>query len=106
MTTSIATPMAVPANAPVKLPGSLDTNRRLSSWIRIAPDGSVRIMPGKVEIGQGIVTALSQIAPRALIRVFTSDASALDVGEEYLRIVSINFIASGMTFVTASMSLI
>ena len=45
-----------------KLPGSLDTNRRLAQWIRITPDGVVEITPGKVEIGQGIITALSQIA--------------------------------------------
>jgi CO/xanthine dehydrogenase Mo-binding subunit len=43
------------------LPGSLDTNRRLSSWIAINPAGYVTVTAGKVEIGQGIVTALAQI---------------------------------------------
>jgi len=49
--------------APVgpKLPGSLQTNRNLDGWLRINPDGSVTAFTGKVEIGQGIVTALAQI---------------------------------------------
>jgi xanthine dehydrogenase molybdopterin-binding subunit B len=34
----------------------------LSSWVKISSDGRVAISPGKVEIGQGIVTALAQIA--------------------------------------------
>jgi putative MATE family efflux protein len=48
-------------------------------------------------------TVVAQLAPRALVRIFTSDPSALDVGEVYFRIVSLNFVASGITFVTASM---
>jgi nicotinate dehydrogenase subunit B len=34
----------------------------LSSWIKISAEGHVVVSPGKVEIGQGIVTALAQIA--------------------------------------------
>src|SRR6202165_3666286 len=45
-----------------KLPVSLAANPILSSWIRLSPDGHVMVSPGKVEIGQGIVTALAQIA--------------------------------------------
>jgi CO/xanthine dehydrogenase Mo-binding subunit len=45
-----------------KLPGSLHVNRRLDSWLTFRPDGRVTIHPGKVELGQGILTALSQIA--------------------------------------------
>ncbi|EJN13363.1 aerobic-type carbon monoxide dehydrogenase, large subunit CoxL/CutL-like protein [Bradyrhizobium sp. YR681] len=45
-----------------KLPVSLEANPRLSSWVRFTDDGRVAISPGKVEIGQGIVTALAQIA--------------------------------------------
>ena len=41
------------------LPGSLKTNPRLSQWLRFSPDGSVAVSPGKVEIGQGIVSALA-----------------------------------------------
>jgi len=44
------------------LPVSLVANPRLSSWVRFTGEGRVAILPGKVEIGQGIVTALAQIA--------------------------------------------
>ncbi|MBR0741441.1 xanthine dehydrogenase family protein molybdopterin-binding subunit [Bradyrhizobium liaoningense] len=53
--------MSVPSPAP-KLPVSLAANPRLSSWVRFTGEGRVAISPGKVEIGQGIVTALAQIA--------------------------------------------
>src|SRR6202165_2625835 len=52
-----------------KLPVSLAANPVLSSWIRFSPDGHVMVSPGKVEIGQGIVTALAQIAAVELGRV-------------------------------------
>lgn len=45
-----------------KLPVSLAANPRLSSWVGFTGEGRVAISPGKVEIGQGIVTALAQIA--------------------------------------------
>ena len=45
-----------------KLPVSLAANPRLSSWVKFTGEGRVAISPGKVEIGQGIVTALAQIA--------------------------------------------
>ena len=45
-----------------RLPGSLNNNRMLDSWLRIEPDGSVTIFTGKIELGQGIGTALTQIA--------------------------------------------
>jgi CO/xanthine dehydrogenase Mo-binding subunit len=56
--------MTAPSPAPPaqKLPPSLAANPTLSSWIRVSPEGHVVISPGKVEIGQGIVTALAQIA--------------------------------------------
>jgi CO/xanthine dehydrogenase Mo-binding subunit len=50
--------------------GSLEKNPRLSQWLRVHPDGTVSIFSGKVEIGQGILTALAQIAAEELgIRV-------------------------------------
>jgi nicotinate dehydrogenase subunit B len=49
-------------NPAVKLPVSLAANPKLSSWVTFAADGDVMVSPGKVEIGQGIVTALAQIA--------------------------------------------
>jgi nicotinate dehydrogenase subunit B len=55
--------MTEPApSPPPKLPVSLAANPKLASWVRFSPEGHVIISPGKVEIGQGIVTALAQIA--------------------------------------------
>jgi nicotinate dehydrogenase subunit B len=54
--------MTAPAPSPPKLPVSLAANPVLSSWICLSPEGHVTVSPGKVEIGQGIVTALAQIA--------------------------------------------
>jgi CO/xanthine dehydrogenase Mo-binding subunit len=51
-----------PAASAPKLPVSLAANPVLSSWVRFSPEGHVMVCPGKVEIGQGIVTALAQIA--------------------------------------------
>src|SRR4029079_9117286 len=51
-----------PAPSPPALPVSLVANPKLSSWLKFSRDGQVTVSPGKVEIGQGIVTALAQIA--------------------------------------------
>ena len=48
--------------SPAPLPVNLAANPVLSSWVRFSAEGNVTISPGKVEIGQGIVTALAQIA--------------------------------------------
>lgn len=48
--------------SPPQLPVSLAANPKLSAWLKISSTGQVAISPGKVEIGQGIVTALAQIA--------------------------------------------
>src|SRR5712672_3040983 len=45
-----------------RLPGSLNNNRSLDAWLRIGADGAITLLTGKVEIGQGIGTALMQIA--------------------------------------------
>lgn len=64
-----------------KLPGSLETNRRLDQWLRINRDGTVSVFPGKVEIGQGILTVLVQIVAEELdialerIRLAPADTS-------------------------------
>jgi CO/xanthine dehydrogenase Mo-binding subunit len=49
-----------------KLPASLEKNRRLSQWLRIGTDGVVEVRSGKVEIGQGILTALRQVVAEEL----------------------------------------
>src|SRR5258707_2647878 len=59
-------PKAALAQQPARLPGSLQTNRMLDAWIRIDADGSATVNTGKVELGQGIVTALAQIAAEEL----------------------------------------
>ncbi|MCV2488860.1 molybdopterin-dependent oxidoreductase [Geodermatophilus sp. YIM 151500] len=46
--------------------GSLRSNPLLSRWLRFVPGGRVRVLVGKVELGQGIRTALGQIAAEEL----------------------------------------
>ncbi len=46
---------------PPPLPGSLNNNRRLDAWLKIDPAGKVTVFTGKIELGQGILTSLSQI---------------------------------------------
>ena len=43
------------------LPGDLKTAPKVSSWLRIEAGGKVRLLVGKVEIGQGILTAVAQL---------------------------------------------
>ena len=47
-------------------PRDIVANPRLSRWITVDPDGSVGLRVGKVEIGQGILTALAQVAAEEL----------------------------------------
>jgi putative MATE family efflux protein len=53
--------------------------------------------------GMGLVLVLSQTVPGAMVGVFTSEPAVIAVGEEYFRIVSWSFVASGIIFVTSSM---
>ena len=50
-----------------------------------------------------VLTVVCMIAPAVLIRVFSKDPQVIAVGAEYLRIVSVNFVASGLIFVASSM---
>ena len=74
--------------AAAKLPGSLEKNRTLDAWLRINADGSATIFAGKVELGQGILTALAQIAaeeldlPLARLAMISGD-TAQTPDEEY-----------------------
>jgi Na+-driven multidrug efflux pump len=43
------------------------------------------------------------VAPAALVGIFSKDPAVIAVGVEYLRIVSWNFVASGIIFVASSM---
>ena len=49
-----------------KLPGSLARTPFLDAWIRIDANGSATVFTGKAELGQGIETALLQIAAEEL----------------------------------------
>ena len=73
---SLAPEFAFGQAKPAALPGSLNNNRMLDSWLRIDADGTVTVFTGKIELGQGIGTALSQIA-----------ADELDVDLKRIRIV-------------------
>lgn len=60
--------------APV-LPAGLRVTPRLDRWLAVSPEGHVTLSPGKVEIGQGILTALAQIC-----------ADELDIAVERVRL--------------------
>jgi CO/xanthine dehydrogenase Mo-binding subunit len=47
---------------PASLPQSLKTTPRLDRWVRFNADRTVTVFSGKVELGQGIETAIAQIA--------------------------------------------
>jgi nicotinate dehydrogenase subunit B len=49
------------------LPGSLGKTTMLDSWIRIDSDGAITVFTGKAELGQGLKTALAQIAAEELM---------------------------------------
>jgi len=73
---SLAFPIASGGVDAKPLPGSLRVNPRLSQWLRFRAEGHVEVFSGKVEIGQGILTALAQIV-----------AEELDVTLEQVRMV-------------------
>jgi nicotinate dehydrogenase subunit B len=62
-------------------PGSLKETPFLDAWIRVAPDGRVTVFTGKAELGQGLTTALLQVAAEQLdvapgqIELVTADTS-------------------------------
>jgi len=75
--------MTLPAPDPAvperrTLPGSLAANPRLDTWLTFAPDGIVTLRIGKVELGQGILQVLAQVAadeldvPPGAIRIATA----------------------------------
>src|ERR1051325_10423461 len=83
-------PWRVVAQAPSapKLPPSLEKSPMLDAWIRIDADGKITIFTGKAELGQGIKTALIQVAaeemvvPPEAIHLVTAD-TALTPNEGY-----------------------
>ena len=49
-----------------------------------------------------IITALCHIAPDSIVRFFNADPAVVAFGAEYLRIISWNFLATGVVFVSSS----
>ncbi|MCW5734720.1 MAG: xanthine dehydrogenase family protein molybdopterin-binding subunit [Enhydrobacter sp.] len=49
-----------------ELPGGLAKSPLLDSWISVGADGQITVFTGKVELGQGLKTALIQIAAHEL----------------------------------------
>ena len=58
--------MAASPEAVTALPPSLAANPRLGDWLRVRPAGVVEVRSGKVELGQGVLTALAQVAAEEL----------------------------------------
>jgi CO/xanthine dehydrogenase Mo-binding subunit len=63
------------SEAPRPLPALLADNPRLDQWVGFPAPGEVRVATGRVEIGQGVLTAMLQIA-----------AEELDVAPERVRL--------------------
>jgi CO/xanthine dehydrogenase Mo-binding subunit len=65
------------------LPAMLTANRRLDAWLRIDPLGTVTVYTGRVELGQGNITALAQIV-----------AEELDIAFERVRMIPVDTMRS------------
>lgn len=76
-------------NFAARRPDRVRATFRLAAWLSLA--------------GMAVLVAICQLFPAALIRVFSPDPAVVAVGEEYLRIVSWNYLAAGLVFVTSSM---
>jgi len=59
------------------VPPMIKNNPQLDAWVRVAPDGTVTVMTGRVELGQGVLTAMRQVA-----------AEELDVAPGRLKLIS------------------
>src|SRR5205809_4010977 len=59
------------------VPPMIRSNPQLDAWVRVAPDGTVTVMTGRVELGQGVLTAMRQVA-----------AEELDVAPGRLKLIS------------------
>lgn len=48
------------------LPGSLRQQPQINAWLEVLADGRIRVLTGKLELGQGIRTAIAQVAAEEL----------------------------------------
>ncbi len=64
-----------------ELKGSLQKTPHLDAWIRIGADNRVTVFTGKAELGQGVKTALAQVAAEELdvafarVKLVTADTA-------------------------------
>ena len=72
------------------LPAGLKATPQIDRWLAVSADGHVTLTPGKVEIGQGILTALAQIC-----------ADELDIAIERVRLLPANTATSPNEGVTS-----
>jgi CO/xanthine dehydrogenase Mo-binding subunit len=77
-------------SSPAEPSPSLTANPRLREWLDFSVDGVVTIRPGKVEYGQGVWTALAQIA-----------AEELDVGLDQVQVAGVSTSSSPNEGVTS-----
>ena len=88
------------------LPQSLQQNPRLDDWIRIDAADTITVRTGKVELGQGITTALALIAAEELdvaperIRIETADTARRP--NEFMTVGSMSIETSGAAVRQAS----
>jgi nicotinate dehydrogenase subunit B len=60
-----------------QLPAMIKDNPQLNAWVRITPDNNITVLTGRVELGQGCLTAMRQIG-----------AEELDVAPERVTVIS------------------
>ena len=81
------------------IPYSLNANPNLARWVAFEPDGKVRIAFGKVEYGQGNMTALAQIGAEELDvsfeRIRTEEPATDKAPDEGLTVGSMSIEMSG-----------
>ena len=63
------------AVAEAELPGSLSRYPKVNAWLEVLEDGRIRVFTGKIELGQGISTAVAQMAAEEL----NTDLSLIEV---------------------------
>jgi putative MATE family efflux protein len=72
---------------------------RKSDRVRAAFKAAAGLAAGAMSVAGA---AIAIFAPQ-LMRIFTKDPAVVEVGVEYLRIVAVTFVGSGITFVSSSM---
>jgi CO/xanthine dehydrogenase Mo-binding subunit len=81
------------------IPTALQTNPSLDRWVAFTPDGRVQIGFGKVEYGQGVMTALAQIGAEelgvAFRRVDVAPLSTENAPDEGMTVGSMSIESSG-----------